>query len=201
MLANDFAKEFIAQSIFRMEENTPRIQKCLEQLNEDEVWKRPNDASNSVGNLILLDISCRVDRVGIDRVRECNLPIRRVFVQEIFPNLGGIFESGFTETEQGVYFREFARRTKTDDARHILGTGTQSLLVTTAADQRFQLNALVEHAFLNFWMNREILGDVLNRGGDFIQHIARDPRVGVPIVRVIGRFSEPTPDAAESGRL
>jgi uncharacterized damage-inducible protein DinB len=53
MAADNFAKEFIAQAIFRMGENTPRIEKCLGQLHEDEVWKRPNDASNSVGNLVL----------------------------------------------------------------------------------------------------------------------------------------------------
>jgi len=37
----------------RMNENTPRIAKCLDQLSEEEVWQRPNAASNSMGNLIL----------------------------------------------------------------------------------------------------------------------------------------------------
>lgn len=45
--------EFIEQSIFRMEENNDRIENCLALLEEDEVWKKPNAASNSVGNLIL----------------------------------------------------------------------------------------------------------------------------------------------------
>lgn len=45
--------ELIEQAIFRMNENTPRIKKCLDQLTEEEVWKRPNESSNSVGNLIL----------------------------------------------------------------------------------------------------------------------------------------------------
>ena len=49
----EFAEEFKAQSIFRLEENTPRVAACLAHLNEDEVWMRPNDVSNSVGNLIL----------------------------------------------------------------------------------------------------------------------------------------------------
>ena len=48
-----FTKEFIEQSIFRLEENTPKIEKCLDQLTEDELWHRPNASSNSVGNLIL----------------------------------------------------------------------------------------------------------------------------------------------------
>ncbi len=48
-----FSKEFIAQSIFRMEENNVRIEKCLAMLSETEVWKKPNKSSNSIGNLIL----------------------------------------------------------------------------------------------------------------------------------------------------
>ncbi len=48
-----FSKEFIEQSIFRMEENNTRIEKCLAMLSEEEVWKKPNPSSNSVGNLIL----------------------------------------------------------------------------------------------------------------------------------------------------
>jgi uncharacterized damage-inducible protein DinB len=47
------SKEFIGQSIFRMEENNERIEKCLAMLSEEEVWKKPNPSSNSVGNLIL----------------------------------------------------------------------------------------------------------------------------------------------------
>lgn len=45
--------EIQEQIILRMEENTPRIEKCLAELTENEVWQRPNPASNSVGNLIL----------------------------------------------------------------------------------------------------------------------------------------------------
>lgn len=46
-------QELAAQIILRMEENTPRIEKCLAELTEAEVWQRPNPASNSIGNLIL----------------------------------------------------------------------------------------------------------------------------------------------------
>ena len=34
-------------------ESLPRLQKCLSELTEEEVWRRPNENSNSVGNLIL----------------------------------------------------------------------------------------------------------------------------------------------------
>lgn len=45
--------EFIAQAIFRMEENLGKIEKCLKDVREEEVWKRPNEASNSLGNLLI----------------------------------------------------------------------------------------------------------------------------------------------------
>jgi uncharacterized damage-inducible protein DinB len=48
-----FTKEFIEQSISRFEENTPKIEKCLAELTEDELWRRPNASSNSTGNIIL----------------------------------------------------------------------------------------------------------------------------------------------------
>jgi uncharacterized damage-inducible protein DinB len=50
---NELLSEFKEHSIDRIERNTPRITKCLEQLSEKEVWQRPNDSSNSIGNLIL----------------------------------------------------------------------------------------------------------------------------------------------------
>lgn len=52
-MSNKLVNEFIEQSIFRIDENTPRIQKCLDRLSEDEVWFQPNTSSNSIGNLIL----------------------------------------------------------------------------------------------------------------------------------------------------
>lgn len=53
MLKSTFTDEFIEQAIFRLNENTSKIVKCLSFLNEEEIWKRPNNSSNSVGNLIL----------------------------------------------------------------------------------------------------------------------------------------------------
>jgi len=48
-----FIKEFIEQSISVIDQNTPRIIRCMNGLEEEEIWTRPNNASNSVGNLIL----------------------------------------------------------------------------------------------------------------------------------------------------
>jgi uncharacterized damage-inducible protein DinB len=36
-----------------MEEYWPRMRACVESLSQDQVWWRPNEASNSVGNLLL----------------------------------------------------------------------------------------------------------------------------------------------------
>lgn len=53
MERSPFAEEFIRQSVFRMEEFTPRVLQCLAELSEEEAWRRPNASSNSVGNLVL----------------------------------------------------------------------------------------------------------------------------------------------------
>ena len=37
----------------RLERNTSKLLDCLSSLPEEEIWKRPNSHSNSVGNLIL----------------------------------------------------------------------------------------------------------------------------------------------------
>jgi uncharacterized damage-inducible protein DinB len=50
---NNIEREFIEQSIFRIQENTPKIIKCLGELSEEQIWLRPNEASNSIGNIIL----------------------------------------------------------------------------------------------------------------------------------------------------
>ena len=36
-----------------MEEYWPRMRGCVESLSDDQVWWRPNEASNSIGNLLL----------------------------------------------------------------------------------------------------------------------------------------------------
>lgn len=52
-MTNAFIKEFIDQSIHCIEENTHRIVKCLHEIDDTEIWKSPNNHSNSIGNLIL----------------------------------------------------------------------------------------------------------------------------------------------------
>ena len=52
-MTEQLLKEFKEHSTYRIERNTPRIVTCLGQLSEYDVWVRPNESSNSVGNLIL----------------------------------------------------------------------------------------------------------------------------------------------------
>lgn len=53
-LQNDVAAAFVAgaRALLR-EEYLPKIERCLEQLTDDQVWWRANEKSNSIGNLIL----------------------------------------------------------------------------------------------------------------------------------------------------
>ena len=46
-------KELIENASYRMEESLRMIGICLDQLPEDAIWKKPNSAANSIGNLIL----------------------------------------------------------------------------------------------------------------------------------------------------
>jgi len=48
-----FIKEFISESLRRIDENTQKLSVCLNEFEEPDVWKRPNPHSNSVGNIIL----------------------------------------------------------------------------------------------------------------------------------------------------
>ena len=48
-----FETDFVNQCILRIDENSPRIEKCFALLSEKEIWQRPNSESNSIGNLIL----------------------------------------------------------------------------------------------------------------------------------------------------
>src|SRR6266487_677507 len=52
-MSKEFVKEFIGQSIQKIDENNQKIITCLKVLEEAETWKRPNQNSNSVGNIIL----------------------------------------------------------------------------------------------------------------------------------------------------
>ena len=48
------ADEFIESSrVFLREDYQPKLLHCLEAMSDDDLWWRPNEASNSAGNLVL----------------------------------------------------------------------------------------------------------------------------------------------------
>lgn len=49
----EIANEFSKQIIYRMNESTRMITLSFDQLTEEDVWRKPNVNSNSIGNLIL----------------------------------------------------------------------------------------------------------------------------------------------------
>jgi len=52
--AQTHAEEFIESSrIFLRADYLPKLLHCIEQLSEDDLWWRPNEVSNSAGNLVL----------------------------------------------------------------------------------------------------------------------------------------------------
>ncbi len=46
-------KEFVENSLYRLDESTRMVTIALQHLNEEQVWLRPNASSNSIGNLML----------------------------------------------------------------------------------------------------------------------------------------------------
>ena len=51
---SDIAQAFVAFSRAKLErEFWPRLRTCVESLTDEQVWWRPNEASNSIGNLLL----------------------------------------------------------------------------------------------------------------------------------------------------
>lgn len=49
----EILSEFIENAIYRLDENMRMVQISLNGLSEEELWQKPNSASNSVANLIL----------------------------------------------------------------------------------------------------------------------------------------------------
>ena len=49
----DILESLLHTTVFRLEENLRRIEHCLDLIDEDSMWIKANDESNSIGNLIL----------------------------------------------------------------------------------------------------------------------------------------------------
>lgn len=51
---SDIGRAFIARSRHHLVEDfLPKVERCLDKLNDEQIWWRPNEESNSIGNLVL----------------------------------------------------------------------------------------------------------------------------------------------------
>jgi uncharacterized damage-inducible protein DinB len=54
MALRDVSQQFLSDSrAFLTQEYLPKIERCVSQLTPEQIWFRTNDASNSIGNLLL----------------------------------------------------------------------------------------------------------------------------------------------------
>lgn len=53
MNENLLKEELVNNVMYRMDESTRMIQKSLTEITEEELWQKPNESLNSIGNLIL----------------------------------------------------------------------------------------------------------------------------------------------------
>ena len=51
-MENEIGKEFLSESVNRVDSSFKRLFHCLEQLDEKQIWWRPNDKMNSVAVLV-----------------------------------------------------------------------------------------------------------------------------------------------------
>jgi len=54
MAPSDVSRQFLSDSrAFLTQDYLPKIERCVSQLTPEQIWFRANDASNSIGNLLL----------------------------------------------------------------------------------------------------------------------------------------------------
>lgn len=127
-MQNSIAAEFISQAVFRMQENTLRIEKCLQLLSEEDIWKKPNEAANSIGNLML---------------HLCGN-----ITQYIISSLGNKEDNRVRDEEfsiQGGYDKKqlFQKLTAAiEEAVHIIRALDENKLMTIRSVQGFQLSGI-----------------------------------------------------------
>ena len=123
-----FAKEFVEQSVSHLNQNTPRIIKCLAQLSEEEVWHRLNENSNSIGNLIL-HLCGNIRQYAISSLG--NVPDNRIRDLEFYTR------EGYSKSEL------IEKLTQTvDDAVMVINCSTKTNLLQPRLVQGFNLTGI-----------------------------------------------------------
>ena len=127
-MVTPFAKEFVEQSVSHLNQNTPRIIKCLAQLSEEEVWHRPNENSNSIGNLIL-HLCGNIRQYAISSLG--NVPDNRIRDLEFYTR------EGYSKSEL------IEKLTQTvDDAVMVINCSTKTNLLQPRLVQGFNLTGI-----------------------------------------------------------
>jgi uncharacterized damage-inducible protein DinB len=135
---NKIARLFLNDAESRFKQYLSRIVHCLDELSEEDIWWRPNDNSNSAGNLVL-------HLCGNVR-------------QWIISGLGGatdLRKRDLEFSERGpVPRRELVTRLRTtvNEARRVLKTLTPEALTRNYAIQGFPVTGLeaVSHVYEHF---------------------------------------------------
>lgn len=124
---NSWSEEFKSQALYRMDESMRMLGICLERLEGDRFWTRPNPASNSVGNL-LLHLSGNIR-------------------QYVISGLGGVPDSRQREAEfeaaEGPpekVWQSFAETVS--EARKVIRAATDSELLEVRSVQGFRMSGL-----------------------------------------------------------
>ncbi|WP_407524383.1 DinB family protein [Lacibacter sp. MH-610] len=112
-------KEFIRDCVRHLNEYTKRVKICLDMLSEEQVWQKPNEASNSIANLmlhlcgnmtqyVLSSLGSRADL----RERDKEFSAKGGFTKEqLFEKLSGVVHSVIEEIQ--IHDEESLLKTRT----------------------------------------------------------------------------------------
>ena len=151
-----------------LEQYWPRLRACVESLNENQVWWRPNEASNSIGNLILhLNGNVRQWLVASFNRQEDHRDRPAEFAAE-----GGLSASALLE-RLGATMQE---------ASEVLSRLTEADLVAPYEIQGYHVRGLdavyqvVEHFGLNYGQILYISKNLIGRDLGFYRHLNKTGR-------------------------
>ena len=131
-MAESLAKNLIKEAHYRVFiESVPRICQCLDLLSAEEIWRRPNEQSNSVGNLVLhLCGNVRqyvvhgLGKVFDDRIRDEEFVVRNE-------------TDGHSQQELEAMLTQLQK-----DCEQVFSTLTEADLMETKSIQGFQITGL-----------------------------------------------------------
>jgi len=158
--------EFSQRKLF--EHFWPRLRACVESLNDEQVWWRPNEASNSIGNLIL----------------HLNGNVRQWLVASFNRSEDERDRPTEFATESGLSASELLARlgATMDEASHVLARLTEADLVAPFEIQGYHVSGLeavyqvVEHFGLHYGQVTYICKTLIGRDLGFYRELSNTGR-------------------------